>query len=204
MSKTEAVIAGKRATTRANNKEAILIAAREVFTEIGFGGTTVRDIIRRTGLASGTFYNYFTGKEEVFVALIDDIGARLRAQLRSVRADAKNFEDFIETSFLAYFSYYANNPGDYGLLRSNRGREGGYLSGPQTRAGLEELREDLLQAIQAGIVPDLDVDFMTSAISGSAFSILDEMMTRTPPDPVQTARFASRLYLGGVRSFVTK
>ena len=115
-----------------------------------------------------------------------------------------DFEDFIETSFLAYFSYYANNPGDYGLLRSNRGREGGYLSGPQTRAGLEELREDLLQAIQAGIVPDLDVDFMTSAISGSAFSILDEMMTRTPPDPVQTARFASRLYLGGVRSFVTK
>ena len=98
MSKTEAVIAGKRATTRANNKDAILIAAREVFTEIGFGGTTVRDIIRRTGLASGTFYNYFTGKEEVFVALIDDIGARLRAQLRSVRADAKNFEDFIESS----------------------------------------------------------------------------------------------------------
>lgn len=42
MSKTEAVITGKRATTRANNKDAILIAAREVFTEIGFGGTTVR------------------------------------------------------------------------------------------------------------------------------------------------------------------
>ena len=89
MSKTEAVIAGKRATTRANNKDSILIAAREVFTEIGFGGTTVRDIIRRTGLASGTFYNYFTGKEEVFDALIADIGGRLRPRLRSVRANAK-------------------------------------------------------------------------------------------------------------------
>ncbi len=130
MSKTEAVIAGKRATTRANNKDSILIAAREVFTEIGFGGTTVRDIIRRTGLASGTFYNYFTGKEEVFDALIADIGGRLRPRLRSVRANAKNFEDFIEASFLAYFSYFANNPGDYGLLRSNRGREGGVFVRP--------------------------------------------------------------------------
>lgn len=200
MSKTDAITAGKRAATRATNKDAILMAARDVFTETGFGGTTVRDIIRRTGLASGTFYNYFTGKEEVFEALVTGIGERLRPQLRSVRANAKNFEDFIENSFLVYFSYFANNPADYGLLRSNRGREGGHLSGPQTRAGLEELREDLLRAIQEGIVPDLDVDFMTAAISGSAFAILDQMMTRTPPDPVQTARFASQIYLGGVRA----
>ena len=66
-----------------------MAAAREVFTELGFGATTVRDIIRRTNLASGTFYNYFDSKEDVFKALNDEIGDHLRGALRQVRAEAE-------------------------------------------------------------------------------------------------------------------
>ena len=67
--------AGKRELTKVQNRLAILDAAREVFGELGYETATVRDIIRRTGLAAGTFYNYFRSKEEVFAALSDD-GAR--------------------------------------------------------------------------------------------------------------------------------
>ena len=45
---------GKREQTKAQNRELILEAARQVFAELGFGATTVRDIIRATPLASGT------------------------------------------------------------------------------------------------------------------------------------------------------
>lgn len=57
---------GKREETKASNRQAIIDAARRVFAELGYGATTVRDIIRETELASGTFYNYFKSKEEVF------------------------------------------------------------------------------------------------------------------------------------------
>ena len=57
---------GKRERTKTANRQAILDAAREVFGELGYDAATVRDIIRRTGLASGTFYNYYKSKEEVF------------------------------------------------------------------------------------------------------------------------------------------
>ena len=57
----QTVSQSRREINRVNNRDAILRAAREVFTEIGLGATTVRDIIRRTDLASGTFYNYFEG-----------------------------------------------------------------------------------------------------------------------------------------------
>ena len=50
--------AGRRARTKARNREAILAAARQVFAELGYEAASVRDIIRRTDLASGTFYNY--------------------------------------------------------------------------------------------------------------------------------------------------
>src|SRR5262249_45547626 len=69
---------GKRERTKAANRTAILAAARKVFAQLGYEAATVRDIIRGTDLASGTFYNYFRSKEEVFEALADD-GAALQA-----------------------------------------------------------------------------------------------------------------------------
>lgn len=88
---------GKRELTKLNNREAILNSAREVFAELGYGATTVRDVIRKTGLASGTFYNYFKSKEEVFEAIMDDGMRRIRPRLKADRIRSRNFEDSFAT-----------------------------------------------------------------------------------------------------------
>jgi AcrR family transcriptional regulator len=77
---------GKRARSKAANRRAILDAGRRVFARIGFEATTVRDIIRETDLAAGTFYNYFKSKEEVFEAIAEDSTHRFRGMLKDVRA----------------------------------------------------------------------------------------------------------------------
>ena len=99
----DSMASGRRAVNRKNNRDAILDAARDVFAEIGYGGTTVRDIIRRTNLASGTFYNYFDSKEAVFNALNDEIGMELRQLLRDVRQRATSFDGFIKDTFRLFF-----------------------------------------------------------------------------------------------------
>ena len=197
----DSLASGRRAVNRKNNRDAILDAARDVFAEIGYGGTTVRDIIRRTNLASGTFYNYFDSKEAVFNALSDEIGMELRQLLRDVRQRATSFDGFIEATFLTYFSYYAKNRENYMLTRSNRGRDGmnEVMQGPQVRAGLAELSDDIRQAIAEGVIPQLDVEFLTASLGGVAFSILDKMMEREPLDPEAAAQFATRLFMTGVR-----
>ena len=53
----------KRQINKANNISLIIDAGINVFLEKGISNTTVRDIIRKTSLASGTFYNYFKSKE---------------------------------------------------------------------------------------------------------------------------------------------
>ena len=106
---------GRRAVNRRNNRDDILDAARDVFAEIGYGGTTERDIIRRTNLASDTFYNYLDSKGIVFNALNDEIGSELRQR-------ATRFDSFIKDTFCAYFSYYAKNRENYMLTRSIRKR----------------------------------------------------------------------------------
>ncbi len=196
----DSMASGRRAVNRKNNRDAILDAARDVFAENGYGGTTVRDIIRRTNLASGTFYNYFDSKEAVFNALSEEIGTELRQLLRDIRQRATSFDGFIEAMFLTYFSYYVNNRENYMLTRSNRGRDGmnEVMQGPQVRAGLAELSDDIHQAIAEGFIPQLDVEFLTASLGGVAFSILDEMMEREPLDPEAAAQFATRLFMTGV------
>src|SRR6478609_4084251 len=80
--------ATRRELTKTQNRETILAAARDVFAEMGCAAATVRDIIRATPLASGTFYNYVKAKEEVYQALRDEQALKLRPRLRQARVSA--------------------------------------------------------------------------------------------------------------------
>ena len=145
----DSLASGRRAVNQENNRDANLDAACDVFAEIGYLGTTVRDIIWRTNLASGTFYNYFDSKEAVFNALNDEIDLELHQLLRDVRQRATSFDSFIKDTFYAYFSYYAKNWENYMLTRLNRGRDGmnDMMQGPQVRAGLAKLSDGIRKAM---------------------------------------------------------
>lgn len=65
-------------------KREILVAARELFVRKGYEQTSVNDILKVVDIAKGTFYYYFTSKEEVLEAIILDIveeGARKAEQI---------------------------------------------------------------------------------------------------------------------------
>lgn len=96
----------KRIENKLRNREQILNAARLVFLEIGYETCNIRDIIRRTNLASGTFYNYFKTKEEVFIALHDSALSRFRPHIKTAFEEADgDFGKFIYKAFLSYFNF---------------------------------------------------------------------------------------------------
>src|SRR5579872_4295174 len=100
---------GKRAQTRAENRRMILEAARRVFAEKGFGPACIRDIIRATPLASGTFYNYFRSKEEVFQALCDEAAQAIAPAMRDARQKAKSAEAFLVATFHGFFRLFSES-----------------------------------------------------------------------------------------------
>ena len=59
----------RRTETESVRQEQILAAARKVFREKGFDGTTIADIVQAAGVAQGTFYLYFSSKRDAFLAL---------------------------------------------------------------------------------------------------------------------------------------
>jgi AcrR family transcriptional regulator len=67
-------------TRRKENTRAKLVrASLDVFVEKGIDGATVDDLVRAAGFTRGAFYSSFSSKEEVFIALFDEVTAELMA-----------------------------------------------------------------------------------------------------------------------------
>src|SRR5690606_16663847 len=143
---------GKRERTKAANRQAILAAARRVFAQLGYEAATVRDIIRGTELASGTFYNYFRSKEEVFEALADDGARRFRPILRQTREQARSFEEYLYGAFTAYFQFIVEDNQIEGRPIDER-RPHLRMDTPEMMAVYQEVRQGLEDAIARGLAP---------------------------------------------------
>jgi AcrR family transcriptional regulator len=82
-------------TTKAEQGEAtratILRAARELFTEHGYGGVGTEEIVRRAKLTRGALYHHFADKKDLFRAVHEQIEGEVMeaigAQMAAAEAD---------------------------------------------------------------------------------------------------------------------
>jgi AcrR family transcriptional regulator len=189
---------GRREATKVANRAAIITAARAVFAEMGYGSATVRDVVRRTDLASGTFYNYFPDKESLFRAVLEESAIEIRARVRAARREATSLEEFVAAGYREYFGFLASDPQAFELMRRNSGTIRAMFDEPIFGAGVDELAADLRAAIALGIVPELDAEYMAAAMVGAALEVGVTMVRREPPDVEGATRFATSVLLGGI------
>ena len=181
------VAIGRRERTKAANRAAILRAALEAFGELGYEGVAVRDIVRRTELASGTFYNYFPDKDAVFAALIADAATSARRRVQEARAGARDRAELIERGFRAYFEWVVEDPVRFAFLRRNLARG----IAEALPAGVRELAADLAR-YEAG---DEDRDYLAHAMVAVGVELGARMAEREPPDVEGATRFAIALFV---------
>jgi AcrR family transcriptional regulator len=191
-----AAAVGKRERTKAANREAILVAARRVFSTIGYGAASVRDVVRETDLATGTFYNYFPDKESVLRALVDEITDEARARVHAARMAATTLEGFVSDGFRAYFELLAEDPDTVALMRRNSGTIRAMFDEPALGAGIDELRADLESAVTQGRIPPHDADLMAVAMVGAGVEIGLHMVEHEPPDVERAVGFVTDVFLG--------
>ena len=187
---------GKREQTKLANRQAILDAARAVFREMGFEAATVRDIIRRTGLSVGAFYNYYRSKEEVIQALADDGARRFRPILHAEYLKATDFESYLRCAITAYFEFVAAEAAEWG--RSNAHEPDTYTRNtPEMLAVHDEVRSAFGALMERGGAPRVDVDYLTTACIAIVREVGDRMILRDPPEVAGAVEFCVSLILGG-------
>jgi AcrR family transcriptional regulator len=90
-------------------RAALIEAAREVFERDGFPDARITDITARAGVAAGSFYTYFTGKEEILEAVLADVEEEMLHPRLRVLADGENPVAVIEAANRAYLIAYRRN-----------------------------------------------------------------------------------------------
>ncbi|MBX9942730.1 MAG: TetR/AcrR family transcriptional regulator [Reyranella sp.] len=190
--------AGRREQNKAENRIALLKAARAVFAEMGYGAASVRDIVRRTDLASGTFYNYFKDKDEIFEAVVGELTGELLKRHRAGRAKATTAEEFFRHHYAVYFDFIVEDPELLALAQKNFTAIRTLLDKPDVRALALALNDDIRAAIALGVLPNVDVSYLAASLAGVAFEVSVIMVGRDPVDPAGAAEFATRLMLGGL------
>jgi AcrR family transcriptional regulator len=190
---------GKREQTKLANRQAILDAARAVFRELGYDVATVRDIIRRTGLSVGAFYNYYRSKEEVFAALSDDAARRFRPILHAQYLKAIDFESYLRGAMRAYFDFLAAETEAWGKDAVVAGDAEIYTRNtPEILAVHEEVRAALAGVMERGLAPRIDLDYLATACIAIAREVGERMVERRPPDVDAATEFCVTLILGGL------
>jgi len=191
---------GRREQNKAENRAALLKAARTVFAEIGYNAAGVRDIVRGTDLASGTFYNYFKDKQEIFSAVIAEMSAELLERQRhgEGRSTARTAEEFLRRHCSVYFHFVAEDPEILAFGRNNVTPIRNLINTPDLQTLAIAFREDVENAIARGALPKVALDYLMAAISGVVFEVSVVMTMRDPVDPDGATEFATRLLLGGL------
>lgn len=188
----------RREQNKAENRTALLKAARAVFAEMGYGAASVRDIVRRTDLASGTFYNYFKDKDEIFEAVVGELTSEILRRHTNGRAKATTTEDFLRRHYAVYFDFIAEDAELLALARRNITAIRTLLDKPDVRALARALNDDIRAAIANGVLPNVDVGLLGASLAGIAFEVSVVMVARDPVDPAAATDFATRLMMGGL------
>ena len=73
----------------------IVDTAGELFAKAGYQDTSIEDVLDKSGISRGALYHHFRDKEELFVAVLEAVEARI--------ADATVKASVWSIYFLAYF-----------------------------------------------------------------------------------------------------
>lgn len=200
MSELAYLPAGKRELTKVANRQAILDAAREVFGELGYETATVRDIIRRTGLAAGTFYNYYRSKDEVYLALSAEGARQFAPLLKAQRAQSADWSEFVRAAIGAYFLFLSDAHKSW-LARRPPEELVPHVHGetPEMAAVFNEVREAIVEEIAMGRAPAADPDYVAAACIAIARDVGERMLTRRPIDTQGATEFAVAMIHGGLQ-----
>jgi len=161
---------------RIHNKEDIVQVGLDIVLSKGFNATGVETILKQANIPKGSFYNFFSSKEEFALAIIDSYVANMAKNLHTVlNSESLPPLERVRKSFETVIKTFEDNDCSKGCLIGNLSQEMADQC-ESIRQRLEDslqmwsrvLSELLLQAQrEEAISADMDVDMLAENILSS-------------------------------------
>lgn len=191
--------------TREARRAQILESALQVFSERGYHGASVSDLVAAAGVARGTFYLYFDSKDAVFRELLDELLAHLRSNVVGVDMSpgARPFEEQLVETVARILRTVENNRALTRIIfREAVGLDAAVDA--RMHAFYDSLAGFIGSALdlgaRLGLVRALDVDVVATCILGSLRGVVERYVvdTEEPLDVDRVARVVVNHSLHGV------
>ena len=192
----------ERTQSEAQRRDQILHAARDVFKEKGYESATISEIVRKAGVAQGTFYLYFESKKSVVIELARQPMAEMAEKLMKVLNGSEPFEELLRNFVRLGFEVGADNPDLCALM---------HMSSENTNGADEMEEHDRIQQQAVGMFERFrstgEMIDMSPVLASEMFRIIMtgamQLAFASDPRPAPLSEIARATEIVIVRSFVT-
>ncbi len=189
----------RQASRSASTRAKLIRAARKLFAGKGYASVGTEEIVRRAGVTRGALYHQFAGKEDLFLAVYEQVEQELTERVAATLGDLSS--PFAELRAGVRFFLEACRAPEVqrivlidgpAVLGWERWRE------VAERYGLGMIEAVVGAAIEAGEIAELDPGLLAHLLMGA----LDEAALLVVRDPAATDAVAATLerMLDGLRA----
>lgn len=161
----------------------ILLAARKEFSKVGYEGARVDKIAERSKMSKGLIYHYFGSKDDLFIAVLEDIYAELESENEELILNDFEPAEGIRRLIAHTFGYFAAHPEFIVLVNTENMMKARHLKeSDQIRKMFEPLSLKLMELIERGsreglFRQDVDVVELYVTIVGLGYFFLSNRHT---------------------------
>jgi AcrR family transcriptional regulator len=181
----------------------LLDVARELFAAGGFHATSMDDVAEAAGVTKPVLYQHFPSKRALYRELLEDVGARLMAEITAAAAPADSGRERVQNGMAAYFRFVTGNQPAFRLL-----------FGASVRNDVEfaEVASTVLEHMSKAVAEMLDVDLpaeqkavLAHAVIGMAEAVGRRALRDASheQDPELLAHWTAELVWYGLRGIRT-
>jgi AcrR family transcriptional regulator len=158
----------------------IVAAMVEVAAERGFGGATVARVVARSAVSRRTFYEFFSDREECFLAAFDDALARIARVLAPAYEQPSKWHEQIRAGLTTLLQFLDDEP-----LMGRLVVVEALGAGPKALERRRHVLAQIITAVDEGRREakrgDDPPSLTAEGIVGAVFSVVHGRMTACPP-----------------------
>jgi len=164
-------VLGKRATQKEQVRKRLLQEGLILFSTLGLEKTTVADIVLKSEVARGTFYNYFPDTQSLFDALIEELNLSVKSAIQQTRKESDNVYDYLYGTFKSYFDLIGTPEMiHFHILNQAHIRQSSYQS---------DIIKTIVKNLNRALKSDLKIKSFTEKYE---FLLLSFMLVGAPPE----------------------
>jgi AcrR family transcriptional regulator len=92
----------RRKAQQERQRRRLVLAAGETFVTLGYATSTVADILKTAGMSRRSFYEFFTSKEDILLALLDEMVHEVRGEVVEITRGIENPFEMAVLNMIAY------------------------------------------------------------------------------------------------------